>query len=240
MFHILICDDEPFVCKEIEQALIACGIEKQIDVKVESFASGEKLLAYMGQNQDIDLLFLDIELPGSNGAETGVKIRDELKNEKVQIVYISSYEQYAMQLFRVRPFDFLIKPVTRHMIAHIFEKYIRIFEDNTQFFEYKVGRHMEKIPLSEIYYFVCEGWKISLVTGNGSRSFYGKMKEMHGTFEKDGFWSVHSSYIINVRYVKLFKGNEIVMCDDHTIPVSYAYRKDVREKILQLGEQPWR
>ena len=47
MFHILICDDEPFVCKEIEQALIACGIEKQIDVKVESFASGEKLLAYM-------------------------------------------------------------------------------------------------------------------------------------------------------------------------------------------------
>ena len=41
MFHILICDDEPFVCKEIEQALIACGIEKQIDVKVESFASGE-------------------------------------------------------------------------------------------------------------------------------------------------------------------------------------------------------
>ena len=88
MFHILICDDEPFVCKEIEQALIACGIEKQIDVKVESFASGDKLLAYMGQNQDIDLLFLDIELPGSNGAETGVKIRDELKNEKREIVKV--------------------------------------------------------------------------------------------------------------------------------------------------------
>lgn len=240
MFHILICDDDLSVCREIERTLAAYGIEKQIDVKTESFPSGEELLASMGRNRDIDLLFLDIELPGSNGAQTGVKIRDELKNEKVQIVYISSYEQYAMQLFQVRPFDFLIKPVTARTVIHIFEKYKRIFEDNTRFFEYKVGRHMEKIPLSEIYYFMCESRKIWLVTSSGRESFYGKMKELHGVFEKDGFWSVHSSYIINTRYVKLFKGNEIIMCDGHTIPVSYAYRKDVKEKMLQLGEQPWK
>ena len=237
MFHVLICDDERPTCAYIGQILLDYSEKEKIEISIEEFHTGEDLLRYMEENSDIDLVFLDIELPGNNGALIGRMIRDNLMNESAQIVYISSYEEYAMELFKARPFDFLIKPLSRDMIINIFENYRKIYENNQRFFEYKVGKHTEKILLSEIMYFVCEKRKIYIVTNGKKLCFYGNMKELHNTLEAEGFWSVHNSFIINIRYVKRFKENEIIMCDDSVIPVSYAYKKEVKAKIMQLNEE---
>lgn len=236
MFHILICDDELSICTRIEQIFSDYSEREKIEISTETFLTGEELLKYMMQNSDIDLIFLDIELPGDNGALIGKMLRENLKNESVQIVFISSYDKYAMQLFQVRPFDFLIKPLNEKMIIHIFEKYRRLYGSNQKFFEYKVGKHTEKVLLSEVMYFVCEKRRICIVTSKKNVYFYGNMKELHKTLEVENFWSVHNSFIINIRYVKRFKDNEIIMCDDSVIPVSYAYKKAVKRKIIQLDE----
>ena len=229
MFHVLICDDEMPTCNYIEQVLLNYGREKQILITVDVFFSGESLLEYVRLHKNIDMIFLDIQLPGDDGAQIGRMIREELENETVQIVYISSKENYAMQLFRVRPFDFLIKPLDKNIIESIFEKYY-------QFFDYTVGRKKEKILLSEIMYFMCEQRRIFIVTTREKIPFYGSMKELHQTFNAEGFWSVHVSYIINVKFVKKFRDSEIVMCDDAVIPISYAYKKSVKQKVVQLED----
>lgn len=236
MFHVLICDDELTICREIEQTLMDYAPKCQEEIEVIIFLNGEELLEYMCSGGDADLLFLDIALPGGNGAQIGAKIRDELHNEKLQIIFISAYEQYAMQLFQIRPFDFLIKPVAGEKIIWIFEKYVRIYGSNTQYFEYKTGGSREKIPLSEIFYFMCEGRKIIIITDKGKISFYGRMKDIHDSLAAKDFWSVHMSFIINIKYVKRFRENEIIMCDGSEIPISYAYKKEVKEKIQQLGD----
>lgn len=238
MFHILICDDELPACEYIGQIFSDYARKEKTEIVTETFHTGEELLRHMEENRDIDLVFLDIELPGNNGALTGRMIREDLMDESVQIVYISSYEKYAMELFKTRPFDFLVKPLARDMIISIFEKYRRIYENERRFFEYRVGKHTEKILMSEIMYFACEKRKICIATNRKNLCFYGNMKELHNTLESEGFWSVHNSFIINTRYVKRFKENEIIMCDDSVIPVSYAYKKEVRRKIMQLdGEE---
>lgn len=237
MFHVLICDDELPTCTYIGQIIFDYAEKEKLEISIEAFYTGEALLRHMKDNSDIDLIFLDIELPGNNGALIGRMIRDNLINESVQIVYISSHEEYAMQLFQVRPFDFLIKPLSRDMIISVFEKYRRIYENDQKFFEYKVGKHTEKILLSDIMYFACEKRKICIVTNRKNVYFYGSMKELHNTFDAENFWSVHNSFIINIRYVKRFKENEIIMCDDSMIPISYAYKKEVKGKIMQLNEE---
>lgn len=237
MYHILICDDDLPACTYIEQIFLDYAEREKIKISTESFLTGEELLQHMEKNSDVDLIFLDIELQDDNGVLVGKKLREDLMNESVQIVFISSYEEYAMQLFQVRPFDFLIKPLSRDMIVHIFEKYRRIYDCDQKFFEYKLGKHTEKISLAEIMYFVCEQRKICIVTNSKKEYFYGNMRDLRKTFDVKGFWSVHNSYIINVKYVKLFRENEIIMCDDSVIPVSYAYKKEVKRKIMQLDEE---
>ena len=85
-----------------------------IEMETEFFYSGESLYnAIAKQGYIFDLILLDIELMMMNGVQVGQKIREELNNDIVQIVYISGKESYAMELFDIRPLNFLIKPVDR-------------------------------------------------------------------------------------------------------------------------------
>ncbi len=236
MYRILICDDEKPTCDFIESTLIRLKETQQLDLCIDQCYTADALLKNIGEKDYIDLLFLDIELPDMNGAEAGRILREEYHNEEVQIIYISSKSQYAMQLFQTRPFDFLIKPIEQNAVIHLFEKYMTLYGVHQKFFHYKVGKREEKVLYSEIMYFMCEQRKIYIITRREKISFYGKMKELHKAMQAAGFWSVHYSYIINVKYVKKFKNNEIVMYDDYAVPISSAYKEKVKEKILHLDE----
>ena len=237
MYHVLICDDDIQICEYIEQILIDYCKTNMLELSTEVFYSGEQLFDYMTIHNDIDLIFLDIQLPGTNGAQIGTELRNKLENETVQIVFISYKDSYAMQLFQVRPFDFIIKPLCKDTIIRIFKKYLSLYGNKYRFFEYTYKWKTEKIQLSEIMYFMSEKRKICIVTSKNTYSFYGNIKELHKNMGEDGFWSVHNCYIINIKYVKLFRENEIVMCNDHVIPISRSYKNEVKQKIALLGEE---
>lgn len=236
MFNILICDDEPITCSYIEDTLCNYAQKNGIAINIEIFYTGKALFEYINQNSGTDLLFLDIALPDINGADIGKELRKNINNETIQIVFISAKEKYAMQLFKARPFDFLIKPLDPDMIIDVFENYRSVYGRSQNYFEYKVGKSTEKIIASEIMYFMCDQRKICIVTSKERKYFYENMKELHKQISLEGFWSVHFSYIINVRYVKQFKKKEIIMCDDSRIPISNAYKKEITKKIMQLNE----
>lgn len=73
-----------------------------------------------------------------NGVEVGKKIRDQLCNETSQIVYISGKDSYAMELFDVRPLNFLIKPLQKEKIEVVVRKAIDLVDKGNQFFEFNI------------------------------------------------------------------------------------------------------
>lgn len=124
MFHIAICDDEVILCRQIEKYLeeyIARNL-----VKTEIFYSADKLYDALNKGEYYDLIFLDIEFQLSNGVEIGQRIRMELECEKVQIVYISAKQSYAMELFPIRPMNFLVKPISRIDVINNVDKAIEL------------------------------------------------------------------------------------------------------------------
>ena len=77
----------------------------------------------MRENKKIlDVLFLDIELLTTNGIEVGRFIREEQENMETAIVYISANSSYAMDLFRVQPTDFLIKPLDKIKVGNVMNR----------------------------------------------------------------------------------------------------------------------
>lgn len=164
MYRIGICDDEMEFCTEIEGFVQEYAEKEKITVETEIFTSGEVLFETMNNGNTFDLLFLDIELGGIDGVEVGHRLREKVENEAMQIVYVSSKESYAMQLFQIRPFDFLTKPVTMEKITKVMSEYKRLFIDRNIFFTYHVGKSTYRISENEILYFQCEGKKIYIVT----------------------------------------------------------------------------
>ena len=100
--NIIICDDEKSTCGELERMLMEYARKNGICFNIEVFFTGDSLADYLDK-EVVDVLFLDIEIPGLDGIMVGDYIRRKLENESIFIVYISSKEQYALQLFQNRP-----------------------------------------------------------------------------------------------------------------------------------------
>lgn len=236
MYKIGICDDNIAVGAEIEKYLLECAdTENFEDMEIEVFLNGEDLCRAIRNNSNIfHLLFLDIELGDLDGISVGNILREEMKNEITQVVFISYTQEYAMQLFKVRPMDFLIKPITYNKIYDIMQIYRNLFSGKKMFLEYKKGRNSYQIAQSEIICIKCEGKKICLVTNREEIVFYGKMTDVGKQLDTVKFWTIHKSFIINVDFVFSFGRDEIRMMNGDKLPVSKTYKKEVANQILRL------
>ncbi len=119
MYRIGICDDDKELCAGLEEQIYRIAKELSVKVEVEVWYSGESILHDLENGTQLDLIFLDIELVQKNGISVGRFIRNEMEDIQTHIVYISSKQSYAMQLFKVQPLDFLIKPVSDGIIKEV-------------------------------------------------------------------------------------------------------------------------
>ena len=108
MYRIGICDDDRILCSEQEEQIRRISGKMGVKAETEVWESGESLREDLEKGFRLDLLFLDIELVQANGVDVGRFIRNELNDMEMHIVYISSKQNYAMQLFKIQPLDFLI------------------------------------------------------------------------------------------------------------------------------------
>lgn len=232
MLNVAICDDEIWTCSEIEEMIHDYEKYSFIKIQTKVFYSGESLMKVLEDTHNYDILFLDIELIRLNGVEVGKIIREQIKDEIIKIVYISSKKHYAMELFQVRPFDFLVKPIEKKQLFQLLDKVKAIEETEKKFFEYQIGRNYARIHIDKILYFKCEVKKIKIILEKQEKEFYGRMKDTQEKLSAEIFWVIHKSYIVNINYVQEFRYTEVVLTNGEVLPISQKYRGGIKDKLL--------
>lgn len=232
MYKIAICDDEKVTCTELTRLLQRSAEMLQEQFEICSFSNGEELLEKLDEGMRFDFLFLDIHLQMLNGVEVGKHIREELRDYKTLIVYISSDQSYAMTLFQVQPFDFLVKPLQEETVHRVVKKGICQLADVGQFLEYQKNKSLCRVNFDELLYIHSDRKKIVLVqTGQKEEEFYGKLRDMIPKLPAN-FTQISQSYVINRNYVQRYSYEEVLMMNRQTLLISKAYRKAIREMIL--------
>lgn len=234
MYYIGICDDGENICTSIENMLLLCAREQNIQIDTNIWYTGEGLKSYLEAGSHLDILFLDIELFKMTGIEVGNYIRKQLDDMGMQIVYISGKSSYAQQLFKTQPLDFLIKPISQKQINDTMETAVRIIKKKEQRFEFQKGKEHYYVPMGDIVYLGSEGRKIKIVTSRAVYEFYGRLREAVKQLSED-FLVIHQSYIVNREYVFRYTYEMVELMDGTMLTISPANRKLVREKIL--GEE---
>lgn len=232
MFRIAVCDDELSVCSNIENIILDFSKESCEKIDVDVYNSGEGLYDLMLNGQYYDLIFLDIELKLLNGIEVGMKIRNALKNEITQIVYISAKQGYAMGLFEIRPLNFLVKPLNKEKIIQCLKKAMDLFARNNQFYEFNIGKTYYKVPFKDIIFFESEGKKVSIITIDGIKQCYGKLSDIEKSVPNRDFLLIHKSYLVNYLYVTEYQYESLRLTNGEELSISQTYRKDIRDKLL--------
>lgn len=232
VLRIGICDDEKGTCASLEDMLYEYGKGQGIKLDISVWYTGESLCDYLCKKNTIDILFLDIELISTNGIKVGNFIRDELDNIETSIIYISSKSSYAMNLFRIQPLDFLIKPLVKEKIEDVMERSLKIYERKNQLFEYYSQGYNYKVPFKDIIYFYSQNKKINIVLKDKEMQFNGKLKNIVDLVPHN-FLLIHQSYLINLDFILECSYEIVKMKNGDLLSISQPYRKVVREQIMQ-------
>ncbi len=217
----ILVEDELMARKSLEKL---CKSTDIIDL-VDSFESPEKALPVINKDK-VDLLFLDIEMPGL----TGLELLDHI-DYMPQVVFTTSKKEYAYDAFEYDVTDFIKKPVTSSRFSQAVEKVkeqaLRMdqsgsFSSEREIYLKQDGR-LIRVPYEAIYYFENVGDYIKVHTEMGNFIIYGALKSIDAKLDYAGFLKVHRSYIINLSHIKDIEDNTLVI-QKAVIPISRAHK----------------
>ena len=234
MLKIAVVDDEHTVAAQTERCLTEACNELQLEAEINVFGSGEEVIRFLESENVYHIIFLDIEMGMCNGIDVSRYIRDMLRDETTQLVYVSGKSGYDRQLFEFRPFGFIEKPATTEKIREILSKYMRIYGVRQDMFEYKVGHGTFFVELSEILYFESFGRKIRLKSVETENMFYGVIQELSEQLKSSGFFMPHKSYLVNYRFVKSFHPDCLYLVNGERIPIAKGKRQEVAKLQLRM------
>lgn len=235
LYRIGICDDDNSLCIELTQCIKDYFDVREDNVYTYTWKSGEELIKDLDDNIELDILFLDIELPVMNGISIGKYVREKLNNAVLQIVYISYKTSYAMQLFNIHPYDFLIKPIQKENVAVTISSLLQISNEDRRFFTYRVNKVVNKVLLGDIVYLESDRKHIRIIMTDGTvKEYVGRLKEEIKRLP-EYFIQIGQSYVVNYRHIRECKPEYVVMDNEKQLSVSRGYKAEVTAKILKLG-----
>ncbi len=175
-------------------------------------------------------------MPGRNGIETSAYIREHDKN--ALIIFITDHQDYVYQVFEVLPFRFLIKPVQREQLNTVLKDAILQINTVKKLFFFKIGKQQFQVAYDEILYFEGNLRKVRLVSTVGEWDFYGKISKVFSDLDVNLFLQSHSSFLVNMKYIRCITETEITLTNGMTIPISKKFRDSVKQRHMEYVE--WR
>lgn len=228
MIHIAICDDEKEFVTYLTDLLDRYAAETGEEIKVTAYYDGMELIEKY--DTGIDLIFLDIQMRLMDGLRAAEYVRR--MDEKVGIIFLTTLTQYGLEGYKYQAANYIIKPM----------KYVRLKAEMDQW----IKRHRKddspsmviandsgkyKVFLKSLRYVETFNRNLLLHTEQENIICYKSMKEMERKLQDKGFVRCHTSYIVNLFYVKGIKKLDIELVTGEIIPVSQPKRKEFMEQL---------
>lgn len=229
MLTIAICDDEMVFAEQLKDLIYMVNDDMDEDVTIDIYSESIKLCDSIDNGQEYDMVFLDIAMPGANGIDVGRYIRDVKEDNITQIIYVSSDRSYAMDLFKIRPMDFLIKPVSTGEVEKVIKTAVKLINNSDKLFVFSVRGENYRIPHKDILYICSYSRKIVIYTKDREYEYYGKIDEAIKNLKSDSFVRISKSCIINYMYVKKISAKSVTMINGEELSVSRDRKEELRQ-----------
>lgn len=232
MVNIVICEndknDQEFVKAKVVEILDDLDIEYEIKV----YNSGDDLLE--GYDKYTDIILLDIQMDGLDGMETARKIREF--DDNVEIIFITSFVEYALEGYEVNAYRYLLKPVKDENLR---TSLINCLNDRNfvkRSIVIKEGDTRIKISLKDIMYIEIQGNDITVHTLKDTYRTKGTMSNFETEINSDMFVRCHKSYLVNLEYIKSIKRYTSILVNDEEVPLSRNKYKEIKDRFFEMIE----
>lgn len=207
-----------------------CEKSEQLDIK-GVFKNVEEALAFLNVEQ-VDLIFLDVEMPGANGFE----LLDQLSYAP-KVVLTTSKQEYAYNAFEYHVTDFLKKPFTYQRFMEALQKVIDQHQVEElpsapvqDYIFIKSDGKLVRLNNEDILYIESMGDYVKFVTNEKKYITHHTIKGLEEKINKEFFMKVHRSYIINITKIDDIRENDLYIRGNE-IPISKAHKSDVLKRL---------
>ncbi|GHN00915.1 DNA-binding response regulator [Cytophagales bacterium WSM2-2] len=223
----LIIDDEPIARKIIREFLAKVSY-LELCGEAEDPAKASSIL----ENESVDLVFLDIQMPRM----TGIQFLQSKKDVPFLTIITTAYPNYAVEGFELNILDYLVKPIAFERFVKACTKAKQYFElksnsSGEEFFFIKSEGKIEKVEFNDVIYIESLGNYLTLHLTQGKKIVYLTLKSLLEQLPATHFIQVHKSYAINKTKVKSIEGNEIKF-EKHAVPIGIRMKDEVMKDIL--------
>lgn len=225
-----ICDDDKKWRKSAEEILLKYGADTFREIDIISFARIETLLSYTGN--PIDVVFLDIQLQDENGIEAARKIHEKWKS--CQIVYVTDYIYYAMDVYATEHAFFTLKGQFKDRLPEIFHKLDHAWnQKNSKLIFLAIGGDKVVLKPEDIQYFERNRRVTTIKTAWGEYEIWDKLNDVMDILPKIDFVRCHNSYIVYLPAILEMHKDCFVLQDGKKITISRGYAKKVKETFTR-------
>ena len=226
------CDDEPTAIREYENRINTLGKKHGLDFSIKSFQNADQLFFYMEDEKAvIDIVFLDIQMPGIDGIEAAVRLRQ--KGYSGEIIFLTKQADKAIKGYDVKAYHFIVKsPESDPNFERIFLEAVNHVQNKTaEYITFQGIGESRNIAIRDISYFSVDRRIITVHYGRESFEFYSSMEKVENVMLEYGFLRAQRSYLVNIDYISDFTAESITMKDGTIITLSRKNSKQIREAI---------
>lgn len=231
----IIIDDDEITCRVIEDYVKRTTF---LELKA-SFSSAVEAINYINAGNNVNLIFLDIEMPEM----TGIEFLNTI-TQKPQIVIVSSREKYALEAFEYNVTDYLLKPVTYARFFKAANKALENFDKNQQSnadeeIFIKKGNSLVKIRFSDILWVEALENYVVINTDIDKFTIHFTMKAIENQLPPVYFKRVHRSFIVNIKSIFSIEDNSVVVKvhdGKKLIPIGKSYRDNLLNEINLMNK----
>lgn len=245
--NAIIVDDEPNARSLLQNFINDHCPNIQIIDQAEDVKSAVKII---NKNQ-IDLVFLDVEMPNENG----FALFDYFNKPTFETIFCTAYSQYAINAFEVSAVDYILKPIGITKLKEAVEKVIlkksfnfpktnigilkeNLLENKIKKIGVHIGDGIVFMDLNDILYFEADGSYTTIHHKNGKNLAVKKIKHFEDLLASDTrFFRIHRSYFVNITLIKKYSkkdGLSITYDDKILLPISRE-KKEEFEEFMQMN-----
>lgn len=232
---IVICDDDVMHINKIKKILEDYFKGLKIKYEIFSFTSGEDLFKDY-ESGKYDFIFLDVDMPATNGFETASEIR--AVDLDVDIIFVTYMINSIQMGYNYNAKQYISKPISEQVIVTLIDRLIheRRRKKEMSFYEIRL-KHDEGtvfLRLQEVIYFENVGNYMFAATKDENFTFRGVISQVENDLKNKGFIRIHRSYLVNKEYIfKNFVGKLLLKSGDE-LPCSRFYAKSVNEAVKKV------
>lgn len=225
LLRCIVLDDEIHAVK-----LLADYVARTNGLELELSTTDPATAINLIHDGNIDLIFLDIQMPDL----TGIEVMNIIRQSRTKVILTTAYPEYALSGFEYDAIDYLLKPVTFERFLVAVNKArerisFRSLEAPDHIFV-KVEHRLQKVLFSSIFYIEGLGDYVILHTTAGKILSLERMKNMEEILPSGNFLRIHKSYIINIGQIDFLEKGRIIINKEY-LPIGESYKEKVRQRL---------